>query len=517
MPPERLTLSMRRIGPGDKVVATLPPNSIYNLMAVPVHAFLTIPTSGGISYGVVSFRVPQTSVLDSRRIELTCPPVAANRTDSVPPGRYLVVLSGSSAGVVFSTVLASSDPDVVDVVEQPVGGGVSLPQPTMLPGAPGFLPPTFGVPSLPPFSPPAGPPALIVDISRFGNIPVDAGAVLRLPTSFGGLVPGPGPFPLRAPTPPGPPPISLPVGTTTAGNEIKLLLDGKEFFDEFYNELQRVKNSESDKYVHLAYWDAYHRMTIKGFGTSSPITLGDELRAVARSGAPVKVILWEGQPLTPGSPSTGSSGGGSPSIAGGDNTEFKTALNNAEGRMIQVRLEDYGGFAMTQHQKIAIFSADGDAHVIVSGENLSNFYWDEPGHPGAVKYKGSGYLGTIHDTALWFRGPATADVEREWDRRWRKVESSPAEGPTPAAALPSNVTINIATTDHENNNIRNIQRNLIAAISEAQDYVYLENFGIIDSALITALAARVQANPFLVIICNIPAPRFFGSVLPGTK
>jgi phosphatidylserine/phosphatidylglycerophosphate/cardiolipin synthase-like enzyme len=285
---------------------------------------------------------------------------------------------------------------------------------------------------------------------------------------------------------------------------VDFLLDGNEFFSRFYSEIQRVKNSSSDAYIHLAFWTASHTATLTDPSAGPRTTVESELKAVADAGHNVKVVLWD-----PGALAAWAT----PWVAAvrQSNQAFRDNLDGYASGRIQVRLETYGGASMSQHEKIAIFSADNTARAIIGGENLDDWYWDVPGHPGT--YTNSGYGSTIHDTAVLIEGPATEQVEQEWNRRWRKVESNiPPEGPTPTQPQAAGANVLITVTDYENGERKDIQAQLLAAISSATNYVYLENYAIVDSAVVNALAERLRAVPSLKVIVNVPHTRPSGSV-----
>ncbi|MBI4520201.1 MAG: phosphatidylserine/phosphatidylglycerophosphate/cardiolipin synthase family protein [Gemmatimonadetes bacterium] len=286
-------------------------------------------------------------------------------------------------------------------------------------------------------------------------------------------------------------------GLGMAGNRVKFLQDGKEFFAEVYSELQRVKNAKSDRYVHLLFWAASRRTSLTDPTGGGPrIILESQLKDIADAGHPVKVILWD-----PG----GLAAGYEPwaEDTRNANEDFQNHLDGYGAGNIRVRLERYGGPAESQHQKIAIFSADGLARAIVAGANLHNWYWDVPGHPGTYP---SGYHNTIHDTAVRVEGPATDPIEREWNRRWRKVEQTiPPEGPTPTKPSGSS-TVLAAITDSEGGTRKDIHAQLLRAIRTARAYVYIENYAVIDSAMVNALADQLKKVPGLKVIINIPFP-----------
>ena len=288
-----------------------------------------------------------------------------------------------------------------------------------------------------------------------------------------------------------------------SGTKVDFLLDGTEFFGAMYDELQRVKNSsETGAYVHLGFWAADHRVPLTRLAGGGPgVSLEAELKAVANAGHPVKVILWD------------PTGFASVLFSSVDqtNNDFYNALNGYNSGLIQVRLEEYGS-NQGQHQKMAIFAGDPEpsesdpypegiqVRTIIAGLNLYPGYWDEPGHPGTFY----GIQHSWHDTAVLLEGPATLTAQEEWNRRWRKVEPViPPEGPSGGKAVIGGSSVEVAITDVENGK-KEILSQLLTAINNANDYIYLENYMIIEPTLVNAIAKRMSQVPSLVVIIMLP-------------
>ncbi len=505
------------------VVSVVPPNvgsfefdATTRLLLFPVTqpgALAALMSGTGPLFGYTALMVPGLHVAGATRLTFVVPQQIATFTQTgVVQFVLQAITSWSWAWSTAALQIGSGTPPPgVAVPGMPALPAVApvLPLPALMPLAtPVFLSPTGPVPLTAMHLP------IFASAAPGGSPP--AGAPAPAPPAGGSPAPAPPPGPAAAPpavpAPPAAPgggsPVPSAIGVGTTGNSVKFLQDGTEYFAEFHRELQRVKGSTTDAYVHLAFWVASHKTVIKDFGAATPVLLDAELSAVATAGHDVKVILWD-----PGATVATLGAWFGDQITGGvraANAAFKTALDGTVGGKIQVRLETYGGtlsVTMSQHEKIAIFSADGEVRVIVAGLNLGDWYWDEPGHPGTMKYASSGYGGTIHDTAVAFVGPATVPVEEEWNRRWRKVESTiPPEGPTPPTPQPSGAKIAIAVTDYENS-LTQIHQRLLGAVGSARSYVYFENYAVIDAALVNALAARLQAVPSLQVLIQITEPR----------
>jgi len=279
---------------------------------------------------------------------------------------------------------------------------------------------------------------------------------------------------------------------------VLFLQDAKQFFNELLREIERVTNSQGapDGYIHLAYWRCVRTTALDDPKASNPTTIEASLKKAADKGVKVKVILWDPGDLSAVGAMFGLKGMFQNVYR--DNDRFRTAMNGYKGN-IEVVLENYGPVGCSQHQKIAICSVDGEASAIISGENIKNDYWDDVGHAG-------NYKKDWHDTAVKIIGPATVAVEAEFSRRWNDHASTVAEGPTGTTKQPGGHQVDIAITDYENGQRKDIQNQLIAAIGRANKYIYLENQTVFDSALIEAIRNRCIQVPGLKVIIQIQKP-----------
>lgn len=294
------------------------------------------------------------------------------------------------------------------------------------------------------------------------------------------------------------------MAVTRNGNSVEFLLDGEAFFRKLRALFLHIQHQPTHPltYVRLAYWSANKDCSIGATGQARNNLLV-ELARTAQAGHPVDIILWG-----PGQAERRGTAG--PVYT--TNTELKRTAENItkqELRLaiglgdIRVYLEPYGGgIGTSQHQKIAIFSDQGQRTVLLGGFNLSNEY-------NALELHTPIETNFWHDTAIALRGLATDDVEAEWMRRWRKSELPIHNNPTAQVPQPAvgghQVRVTIATTNNEGDApVRDIRATIVNHINAAQNYVYLENYGVTDPAIVNALVARRAAVPALQVILVCP-------------
>lgn len=304
------------------------------------------------------------------------------------------------------------------------------------------------------------------------------------------------------------------------GNQVKFLLDGENFFRELTQQLDnliKAKPSEST-YVRMAFWEMDAACCIDR-SLTAPRQVGAMLHAAADAGHTVQIICWKPRGLA------------GPLLSLGWTLpapipNYQSARTHVVGERkdvrgsVQVYREEHRGpfFGTSNHQKIVIFSIDGVLTVIVGGMNLTDKSYapatheEAPGLAGALQASGANLGGlpwyynvaNWHDTAVVITGPAAADVEEEWLRRWQKKRPSPRTKPAKApvqAPVAEGSTVTILTTNSEvSPRERDIRAALCARISSAERYVYLENYVLSDPDLVAALVDRLRTNKDLVVL-----------------
>ena len=312
---------------------------------------------------------------------------------------------------------------------------------------------------------------------------------------------------------------------TTNLNEVTFLMDGAAFFTEIRRQLQAVTAAgvNANTYVRMGFWAASHAVALPDPAPPGPdITLSVALRAVATAGHDVKVILpghtWSEQKLAHWMDMVAQVIAQNAPYDG--NQTFATHFNGVAN--ISVYLEPYIGWfsGASQHQKIAIFSINGQRTAIVGGMNLSNWYLDTPNH-NRVNPPYGGMAG-IHDTAVMIEGPATDAVEQEWTRRWNKSgralqQNNTAQNTNNIAAVQQtngnrnagNIQVTIATTNSESNWGRqtDIQDLLLGNIRAATGHIYFENFCFCDPSLVSAVAGKLRTNNAFPAFIMVRSPQ----------
>lgn len=231
--------------------------------------------------------------------------------------------------------------------------------------------------------------------------------------------------------------------------------------------------------------------------------------------------------------------GGITTLPRSPNEATAYALNSES---VQAKLDQYSVADWTQlaaqHEKIAVFSIAGTKIALVSGFNLEQHYQDTVEHP--LK----GLTGT-HDTAVALQGDAVQLVEREFDRRWArvndgkppqpkgntyaKIASWAAEAdmslddfwvlngtrpPTPysnPSIASASVPVSVLRTNREGPLVDEVRQALVAAIGSATSYAYFENLAFYDVPLVRALSQRLQASPAFRVVVMVPLPQVEGA------
>lgn len=298
-------------------------------------------------------------------------------------------------------------------------------------------------------------------------------------------------------------------------NDVAFFLDGTNFFPAVEQALQAVIAAPPNPltYVRMAFWMAAHDMPlVNPFAqvVSVDDLLETRLRQVAWAGHNVEIILHRpseldlaGEALFQGDLATSLFRANQATHDYLDRWRASDDPNSGEIRVFLEKIDRWVP-AASNHQKIVICSIAGQRTVFLGGFNLLASYWDTPAH----SYAGHSW----HDTGVRLRGPATDAVEAEWARRWHKSGHHITANATPQNTFGpvggQTVGVRIATTSSEGwRREADIQRELTTLIAGANQYLYFENYGFSDPALVDALAARLRAAPAPPVIVNLAWPR----------
>lgn len=304
--------------------------------------------------------------------------------------------------------------------------------------------------------------------------------------------------------------------TQTTGNQVKLLLDGEEFFKELTVQFDRITKAKPGKgtYVRLAFWEVDGNCEVD---RANRRTLRTMLHAAADAGHTIQIIYWKPGALTGAILKKGWT---LPLPIPAYQSTTSYPVGPADERVrgsVQVYGEPHKGwlFATSNHQKVVIFALDGVLTAIVGGMNLTNKSYAPVTHDprvqmgglvGAAVAAGSEVGGkeNWHDTAVTITGPATAAVEEEWLRRWNKRRPAPRSAPERApeqVPIEGGHAVTILTTNSElRRREMHIREAICERIATAERYVYLENYVLSDPILVAALVERLRATKDLVVL-----------------
>jgi phosphatidylserine/phosphatidylglycerophosphate/cardiolipin synthase-like enzyme len=283
----------------------------------------------------------------------------------------------------------------------------------------------------------------------------------------------------------------------TADNNATYHYDGVAVFTR----AQQIMDSmRGDGYVHMSFLAAEANTLL---GTKS---FADTIKAVAARGNPVKILLWQpgwAQLQTP-APWIGA--------ANVSNQQVKQLLHSPPN--IEVVVVEHSSATAVAHQKTMIFNTGDGVIVIVGGLNMEMAERDQPLHTTPGKY---------HDIAVEFSGPATPDVENDFNNRWERAmggDSSEGPGPiVPPGAHPQAIYVGTTNTDTTPVHFPTgeggidvvpptsfgLKEELLACIKDAENYIYMENYSIHDPDLIGAIGEKIAAKkaanqPFYTIL-----------------
>ncbi|MEM7154735.1 MAG: IPT/TIG domain-containing protein [Myxococcota bacterium] len=342
---------------------------------------------------------------------------------------------------------------------------------------------------------------------------------------------------------------------TMGTDEVDFLMDGEQYFGELRTQMMAVAAAQPGPhtYVRLAYWmiNASVYLGDRTHYGNAQETLVEHVARVIMAGHDVDIIVW--YPNFKDRFKEGHHAQEHARLADALMVKDAIAATAAAAKpppdplpgRVRVYLERYEGVTgSSNHEKIAIFSVGGQRTAIVGGFNLANYYWDCCDHRRHMNdpQKKNGW----HDTAVRVVGPGTDAIEAEWMRRWnRAVAMQAATIPTArltrqvrtryvgagsrstlraaAVRIEPNDTPQTVTTPTTTTAIRltrsttlfrhrDLRDEILARISAAKHYIYMENNQFTDPEIVRALYQAWQANPALRIriLTNIGTPGGFG-------
>ena len=294
--------------------------------------------------------------------------------------------------------------------------------------------------------------------------PAPLGTVATPPTPAPAGVP-----PIVATTPAAP--ISTPApGYYQPGHAIEYILDGAAYFQHLTDLLDDVAEISGEAgYVHMAFWMCDDQTILDN--TSKKLI--DKIKALGAAGKEVKLLLWQPPPTA---------GPQSAFIAGVRrvNDRCKQQIDSLKLTTVEVQLLSHPLPFGSYHQAVVIANVGPYSKVLLGGLNVHSSYKD------ASPHSGNGW----HDLALQLAGPATNGIEAQWEAQWALVQGGPRKGPAAASSRGSQ-SVFVGVTDPPKLSLRD---ELVTRIQTANDFVYMENYGIFEPEVITALGHRIRAK-----------------------
>ena len=304
----------------------------------------------------------------------------------------------------------------------------------------------------------------------------------------------------------------------TSGNEVKDLVDGKEFMGDLREAILKL---DKDDFVLIAGWEFWqYRALDKRVITKNPRVdnyfLTGALADAVKKQANVRVLAFD-------------------NIIPGIKDRMKNFLDSVS-RLSKVKvsacLDKPSNFAVSHHQKEVVIGRSNfkDSRAYVGGMDLAVDRWDDNHHNRAlIEARGRNY--GWHDIQVVVQGPAVLQLWANFAERWKDVQRRrPKLLPCPVPAWDWNTWANrpkmgnkhvqvlrtIAPASAGNpmrfmtNGERSVLCGLKKAIEKAECYIYIEEQFLWDCELADLVGAQMQARPNLRLIivmtagCELP-------------
>ncbi len=290
----------------------------------------------------------------------------------------------------------------------------------------------------------------------------------------------------------------------TTNNSFEILIDNKKALEKI---VDSIDNAES--YIYLTQFEFYPDYIPRFFksdgGYEKDKTLTDKLLDAESRGTDVKIIINENMVV--------------PDNYDELNNYFKDSNVNVR------RSPAKGPYAM--HAKVLV--VDGKEAFII-GSPFSQTYWDTNQHLVNEPRRGGKNEGPVHDVSIYLKGKAIEHIEEFFIELWNYLSDIHFEGKD---KILKNRSLNLEKTSkndlnnikHRNedlnyNNesiqiVRSITPNTInkgergvleayrRAITNAEDFIYLENQYFTNKYIVSALKNALDHNPELQLIMVI--------------
>lgn len=280
----------------------------------------------------------------------------------------------------------------------------------------------------------------------------------------------------------------------------KLLVDGAAYYGTLREVLKRARHR-----IVMVGWDIDSRTPLAAdpsdTGDDLPLELGAFLAELARRRPEIEIrlLLWdysllfalEREPLP------------------------RLQLGWTSPPQIVLCMDGYIPVGASHHEKLVIVD---EAVAFCGGIDVTIRRWDtpdhDPGEPRRVDPKGQPYA-PFHDLQMMVDGDAAAALAEVARARWAAA-TGVAQAPVAADTDPwprgleadlREVDLAIARTRPRMNGddeVREVEASLRAAIAEAERFVYIENQYLTADAIAEVLVARMRQRPELEVMAVVP-------------
>ncbi len=207
----------------------------------------------------------------------------------------------------------------------------------------------------------------------------------------------------------------------TSENQVEALIDGEAYMSHLAGRIARMRAGD---YLHIAGWRVTPTQCLLPNVPDSP-TLMDQMATLISRGVIVRAMLWY-FPI--------SVLGIAPNNHARDNITFVRGVVAAGGTAILDRRLRPRVFS-AHHQKTAVLSSGGEDWAYVGGLDICAGRWDIPLHnepPGRTPESSKAW----HDVHCAVRGPAVAQIWRNFEERWNDRTSPHTHSLSPGGAPP---------------------------------------------------------------------------------
>jgi len=275
----------------------------------------------------------------------------------------------------------------------------------------------------------------------------------------------------------------------TEDNNFEILIDNQIVLEKIVNILEKAES-----YIYLSQYEFYPNLVTKFNSSSSqedkyePVNIMvDNLLKAQDKGVDVRIILNENVVV--------------PDSFDEINDFFKNSQVNVR------RFPVKGPYAM--HAKVLVVDGKG---AFIIGSPFKQSFWDTNKHLTNDPRRGSNDMGPVHDVSIYLQGGAVTHIEKFFIQLWNYLSDKDFEGhdkinlkaePPKSGSEPIQIVRSITPKSVHKKGELGVLEAYRRAITNAKDFIYLENQYFTNRFIIEALKSAIAHNPDLQLIMVI--------------